>query len=158
MTVRRRWPLAIALLATGCMLDLPDAPDPPVAPNASTGAGGASVALVSPSEFVGRFETNWGVLTISLANDGKGLVGYYGDPHQGRLAGAISGKRFAFFWKGDDSQTEGHGFFERTSNGLLGRWGYGSDESGVGTWCGCAAAASAPAVKVECSETRVDCR
>ena len=93
-------------------------------------------------ELLGAYDSDWGPLTLSRAEGGTGLVGYYGRPSdpsrmgQGRLAGSVVGHRFIYVWAGDESGDQGRGYFERdeAGSGLTGRWGYGQSDADGGTW------------------------
>jgi hypothetical protein len=131
MVVRLVPRLAAALvICVGCTLDLPDRADPPPAASADAGR----LPLAAP-ELVGRYQSNFGFMTLSLAPDVPGgVVGYYGEPVDGRLAGNVIDGRFTFVWEGNRG-TGGRGFFERSPDGsITGLWGYGQSDTNGGNW------------------------
>jgi hypothetical protein len=131
----------VGIMVAGCMLDLPEHAD-----GFNEGAMVSVSAALTANDIVGRYETNWGPLTLSVPAGGAGIVGYYGEPSdvfrdaghlaQGRLAGTIVRDRLEYYWQGDESGKSGHGYFTRTEKGLAGRFGYGDDDRNGGEWSG----------------------
>lgn len=131
--------LAFAAVTSACTVGLPGTTD-----SVDAGTMHPLAQALGRDELVGQYDTNWGPLTLSVADNGTGLVGYYGTPSEpsrfgeGRLAGTVSGARFTYIWVGDDSGKRGRGYFERGEAGraITGTWGYGDSDTDGGSWAG----------------------
>jgi hypothetical protein len=97
--------------------------------------GLGQVAVAQAPSFTGRYNTNWGEVTLSQAGDS--VTGSYSGKFTGAVTGTVSGGKLHFEWKQTNGES-GRGVFGLGLDGraLTGTWGSNASETDGGDWSG----------------------